>query len=80
MNFIKGKITKEFTLEEVNALNDLIKRDTPRAIKAEEYTNNDGETKTYYYCSVCDTFLGADKVKLFCPGCGQKQDTQIIDF
>lgn len=81
MNLIKGKITKEFTLDEVNALNELIMRDVPKAIKAEEYQNKtDDETSIFYYCAVCGAFLGRNEAKRFCPACGQRQDMEIIEL
>ena len=76
MKQINETMQVRMTLDEANLVNELLKRNEPMAMKAEAYTNSDGETKDYHYCSVCGHFVGIENVHAFCPECGQRQDKQ----
>ncbi len=65
MRFITGSMDIRLTLEEVNAINDLIKRDTAKAEKADEKYD-------LTYCPTCNKLTLNSYV--FCPDCGQRLD------
>lgn len=65
MNKIKGSMDVRLSLDEVNHINDLIVRDTAKAVKAD--TNYD-----LTYCPVCGAVV--IESELFCSKCGQRLD------
>lgn len=67
MKFITGSIDIRLSLEEVNTINDLIKRDTAKAIKCEPC----GDT-TLNRCPTCGKFIYGKGN--FCEDCGQRLD------
>lgn len=78
MKKINETMQVRMTLDEANLVNELIKRNEPMAIKAKTYDDND---KTYYYCPVCSKCIGfTDSIDQFCGACGQRMDTENIEF
>lgn len=67
MNTLKGTIDVRMTLDEINKVNELIMRDTAKAIKTDEHYNLD-------YCPNCNRVLL--KGDTFCSRCGQRLDTE----
>ena len=67
MRFITGSIDIRLSLEEVNTINDLIKRDTAKAVVDDDKYN-------ICYCPSCNHVpLKGD---LFCSRCGQRLDME----
>lgn len=67
MKFINGSMDIRLTLEEVNTINDLIKRDTAKAEKADERYD-------LTYCPTCNKVTISTYT--FCPACGQRLDKE----
>lgn len=77
MEKLKGAITVELFLEEAEAINKLIERDTPQAIVP------DGkdpwlEDKERYACPACSNRI--DEGNYYCPNCGQRLDLETVAF
>ena len=67
MNKVKGSMDVRLSLEEVNRINELIERDTAKAVIADEKYD-------LTYCPVCKAIpLSTDT---FCRRCGQKLDQE----
>lgn len=67
MNKVKGSMDVRLTLEEVNKINELIERDTAKAVIADEQYD-------LCYCPKCRSVpLSQD---IFCRKCGQKLDQE----
>lgn len=69
MNKLKGSMDVRLSLEEVNHINELIERDTAKAMKVEKV----GES-TLEYCPTCNKLLMIGDC--FCRMCGQRIDTE----
>lgn len=80
MKQINETMQVRMTLDEANLVNELLKRNTAMPVKAEPYTNSDGEKKEYHYCTACGAFVGISSIHNFCPSCGQKQDASNIEL
>ena len=67
MRFIAGSMDIRLSLEEVNTINDLIKRDTAKAIAQKVIADS-----TYECCPNCGKMLFSKHN--FCEECGQRLD------
>lgn len=67
-----GTINVKMTLEEANEYNELVKRNTAKAVK--KYVFDSGYTD--FICPVCERITINDYE--FCPRCGQRLDTSNI--
>ena len=72
MDKLKGKITVELTIEQVNEINALIEKNKPRALK--KYVYSDTNLKSTNLCPVCGRTLILLDDDGFCPRCGQSLD------
>lgn len=67
MNKLKGSMDVKLPLEDVNQINELIERDTAKAVIADDHYN-------LTYCPICRHVpLSTD---VFCSKCGQRLDTE----
>lgn len=67
MNKLKGSMDVRLSLEEVNHINELIERDTAKAVKADDKYD-------LCYCPICNNIpLSSSK---FCSRCGQRLDME----
>lgn len=67
MKKLKGKTTVELTIDEVNAINELIERNEEKAIVRDEKYDLE-------YCPVCNQSVFVHYK--FCPHCGQRLDNK----
>ena len=67
MNKLKGSMDVKLPLEDVNQINELIERDTAKAVKADDKYDLE-------YCPVCRKVIIS--TYKFCPYCGQRLDME----
>lgn len=72
MRKITGDIDIRLPLSEVNRINELIERDTAKAIRQDE------KYESLTYCPTCKAFI-MDSY-LFCSKCGQRLDQSNKEF
>lgn len=72
MDKLKGKITVELTIEQVNEINALIEKSKPRALK--RYIYSDPSITPTNLCPACEHTLILTDSESFCPHCGQALD------
>lgn len=69
---IKGSVNVTISIEDVNKINELIRKDTARPVKVHHYTSKGLEGQTADCCPVCGTVVG--EICDYCGKCGQKID------
>ena len=80
MNKLKGTIDVRLSLDEVNEINELIDRNTAKAVKLHRYEvkMSDGtEISPTELCPTCGEITGYTK-GTFCAMCGQRLDRENI--
>lgn len=75
MKFIKGDIDVRLSLEDVNTINDLIRRDTAKPVRKSEWEYK-GKKYINLHCPSCDAVVSEGVV--FCRTCGQRLDMENI--
>lgn len=76
MDKLKGAITIELFLEEAEAINKLIEKDTPQGIVPDG--RNPLDDSEQYACPTCMNRIYAGNY--YCPNCGQRLDLTTVAF
>lgn len=76
MEKLKGAITIELFLEEAEAINKLIEKDTPAAIVPDGH--NPLDNSEMYACPACMNRIYSGDY--FCRNCGQRLDLKTVAF
>lgn len=72
---LNPKVSVEFSLSNLNRINELIERDTAMAVLERAYSTSLGN---YYLCPKCELMLVSEAN--FCHRCGQRVDQDLIEF
>lgn len=72
---LNPKVSVEFSLSNLNRINELIERDTAMAVIEKVYSTS---PDNYYLCPKCEEVLIREVN--FCHRCGQRVDQDLIEF